>query len=208
MAHLLPVSQLAHHSFGTEPFTDLRVIQAVQGAGSVHTLRVQYKLAPPNAQLGGSYLPALGWSAGPKLTFVFGFSDLNRARYAEAWLPANLVFDQFSINLEFRILHTMAAHSVITNGTLTNVALNHWQISFLARSSAVSPMLEVHPADTLAKQTDTTVLPVSGKSITIEAWKPVASLENLTTQINNIKSFLAENENDYGGVLKSGGGNG
>ena len=60
-----PAAQLAHHAFGTGSFTDLRVIESVQSAGSVHTLRVQYPLAMPNSQLGGSYLPALEWSAGP-----------------------------------------------------------------------------------------------------------------------------------------------
>jgi hypothetical protein len=31
---LFPTGQLAHHSFGTDPFTDLRIIQSVQSAGS------------------------------------------------------------------------------------------------------------------------------------------------------------------------------
>ena len=57
-----PAAQLAHHGFGTGAFTDLRVIESVQSAGSVHTLRVQYPLATPNSQLGGSYLPAIEWS--------------------------------------------------------------------------------------------------------------------------------------------------
>jgi hypothetical protein len=92
------VAQLAHHDFGSGTFANLRVIEAVQAAGSVHTLRVRYDLAVPNSQLGGSYLPALDWLAGPKLRFVFGLSDLNKARYAEAWLPANLLFDQYSIS--------------------------------------------------------------------------------------------------------------
>jgi hypothetical protein len=198
---LFPVAQLAHHNFGVGPFTDLRVIQAVQGAGSVHTLRVQYNLALPDSQLGGSYLPALEWSAGPKLRFVFGLSDLNRARYAEAWLPANLVFDQYSINLEIQIINTMASHSVITNGVVTSVGPNHWQIGFPERSSAVSPLLEVRASDTLTQQTDTVLLPVSGKTVTIEAWKPTSSMVNLTSQINNIKTLLADNENDYGAYL-------
>ena len=85
---MFPVAQLAHHTFGSGAFTDLRVIESFQGAGSVHALRVKYALELPDAQLGGSYLPAIDWSAGPKLRFVFGLSDLNRARYAEAWLPA------------------------------------------------------------------------------------------------------------------------
>ena len=60
------MAQLAHHDFGSGNFTDLRVIESVQAAGSVHTLRVQYPLALPDSQLGGSYLPALDWSAGPR----------------------------------------------------------------------------------------------------------------------------------------------
>ena len=198
---LFPLAQLAHHNFGGVPFTDFRVIEAIQAAGSVHTLRVQYNLSLPNSQLGGSYLPALEWSAGPKLTFVFGLSDLNRARYLEAWLPANLIFDQYSINLEIQIINTMAAHSVITNGIVTSLGLNHWQISFPARFSAVSPLLEVRASDTLSQQTDTVLLPVSGKTVTIEAWKPTSSTVNLTVQINNIKTLLTDNENDYGAYL-------
>ncbi len=198
---LFPVAQLAHHNFGGVPFTDLRVIEAVQAAGSVHMLRVQYNLDVPNSQLGGSYLPALEWSAGPKLRFVFGLSDLNRARYAEAWLPANLVFDQYSIGLEIQIINTMAVHSVITNGVVTSLGLNHWQISFPERYSAVSPLLEVRASDTLTQQSDTVLLPVSGKTVTIEAWKPTSSIVNLTAQINNIKTLLADNENNYGDYL-------
>jgi hypothetical protein len=198
---LFPITQLAHHNFGVDPFTDLRVIEATQAAGSVHTLRVQYDLALPNSQLGGSYLPALEWSAGPKLRLVFGLSDLNRARYAEAWLPANLIFDQYSINLEIQIINTTAAHSVITNGVVTNLGLNHWQTSFPARSSSVSPLLEVRASDTLAQQTDTVLLPVSGKTVTIEAWKPTPSMVDLTAQIDNIKTLLTDNENDYGAYL-------
>ncbi len=193
-----PVAQLAHHDFGVGTFTNLRVIEAVQAAGSVHTLRVQYGLALPDSQLGGSYLPALDWLAGPKLRFVFGLSDLNKARYAEAWLPANLIFDQYSINLEVQITGTMAAHSVITNGAITNIALNHWSIAFPVRFSALSPMLEIRSTDTLIQQTDSVVLPVSGNNVTIEAWKLTTGTANLTTEINNIKTFLTDNENDYG----------
>jgi hypothetical protein len=196
-----PVSQLTHHDFGAGTFTNLRMIEAIQTAGSVHTLRVTYDLAVPDSQLGGSYLPALDWLAGPKLQFVFGLSDLYKARYAEAWLPANLIFDQYSIRLELRITGTMAAHSVITNGTITNVGLNHWSIDFPARFSALSPMLEIRATDTLNQQIDTIILPVSGKTVTIEAWKLVTSPVNLTNEISNIKAFLTDNENDYGAYL-------
>jgi hypothetical protein len=193
-----PVAQLAHHGFGAGAFTDLRVIESVQSAGSVHTLRVQYALAMPNSQLGGSYLPALEWTAGPRLRYVFGLSDLNRARYAEAWLPANLIFDQFALTLEIQIINTMAAHSVITNASVTVLGSNHWRLEFPSRFTALSPMLEVRASDTLELQTGTTVLPVSGASVTLESWKPVGSAVDLTAQINTIETLLADNENGYG----------
>lgn len=196
-----PAAQLAHHSFGTGPFTDLRIIQSVQSAGSVHTLRVQYPLATPDSQLGGSYLPVLEWSAGPKLRFVFGLSDLNRARYAEAWLPANLIFDQFALTLEIHLVNTAAAHSTITNGLVTLLGANHWRLEFPSRFTALSPLLEVRASDTLELQTDTTVLPVSGKTVTLEAWKPAGSAVNLVGQLNTLKTLLADNENDYGPYL-------
>jgi hypothetical protein len=196
-----PVGQLAHHTFGSSSFTDLRVIEAVQSAGSVHILRVQYPLATPNSQLGGSYLPALEWSAGPRLRFVFGLSDLNRARYAEAWLPCNLIFDQFAITLEVRIVNTLVAHSVITNGIVTPLGANHWRIEFPARFTALSPLLEIRASDTLELQTDSTVLPVSGATVSLEAWKPAGGGVGLGGQLNTLKTLLADNENDYGPYL-------
>jgi hypothetical protein len=195
---VFPPAKLAHHAFGTGSFTDLRVVEAVQRAHSVHTLRVLYHLAVPNAQLGGSYLPALDWQPGPRLRFVFGLSDLNRARYAEAWLPANLPFDQFGIELTVQVVNTMAAHEVITKGAITVLGTNHWSLSFPPRFSAMSPMLEIRAADTLGRQTGMTVLPVSGQSVTVEAWKSATSSLDLGPQITSVAAYLATNENNYG----------
>jgi hypothetical protein len=196
----LPVTQLDHHDFGTEPFTDLRVVQPMQGAGSVHTLRVQYDLARPNSQLGGNYPPEIEWT-GPRLRFVFGLSDLNRARYAEAWLPANLLFDQYRISLDIELLGAATPHSVITNAVVTDLGTNHWKLDFQERSSAASPLLEIRPTDTLAWESDTVSLPVSGKTVTIEAWRPTSSTAHLTTELDRIKSFLIDIETDYGPYL-------
>ena len=61
------------------------------------------------------------------LRFVFGLSDLNRARYAEAWLPANLIFDQFADRPRDPVLEHDGGPSVITNGTVTVLGANHWR---------------------------------------------------------------------------------
>ncbi|MFZ1528163.1 MAG: hypothetical protein WAT19_05395 [Ferruginibacter sp.] len=198
---IFPAAQLASHSFGPGSFDKLRIIESLQAAGSVHTLRVQYDLAVPQSQLGGSYLPALEWLAGPSLKFVFGLSDLNAARYAEAWLPANLPFDQYSIDLDIQIINTLASHAVISNATITVLGANHWSLSFPSRFTAVSPLLEIRAASTLESLTGSVTLPVSGSTVTIEAWKIAGTATNLATQISNISTLLSDNENDYGGYV-------
>ena len=198
---IFPTAKLAAHDFGGGTMAELRIIESSQGAGSVHELRVQYDLNTPLAQLGGSYPPAIEWFAGPKLRLSFGLSDLNAGRYAEAWLPANLLFDQYTINLALQITNTLAEHQVITNGEVVSLGFNHWSIQFPDRFTALSPLLEVRASDTLQFQSDTVTLPISGKTVTIEAWKLTTGSVNLTTQINHIKIFLTENESHYGPYL-------
>lgn len=194
----LDVTGLAHHDFGGGADAELRVIESVLAAGSNHTLRVTYGLGPPQASTAGSYQPQLTWSTGPRLTFNFGFTDLGAGRYLEAWIPANLIFDQYELILELRLINTTVSHSVITNGAVTSIGTNHWSITFPERFSAFSPLLEVRATDTLTSQNDTVTLPVSGNTVTVEAWKLSTSAIDLTTIINNIKGWLTDNENNIG----------
>ncbi len=194
----LPVSKLAHHDFGGGPDAQLRVVESVLAPGTTHTLRVTYSLGPPQASTAGAYQPAMTWSPGPRLAFNFGFTDLGAGRYLEAWVPANLIFDQFELLLTLRVLNTAVAHSVITNGAVTALGPNHWSVAFPPRFTSLSPLLEVRAADTLATRSGSMTLPVSGASVSVEAWKLASNSTNLTTQINNIKTFLANNENSTG----------
>ncbi len=197
----LPVAKLAHHDFGGGANAELRIVEVSLAAGSLHTLRVTYTLGMPQASTAGSYQPSMIWSGGPRLVFNFGFTDLGAGRYLESWVPANLIFDQFELLLELRIINTAVAHTLITNGVVTPLAVNHWRVVFPARYTALSPLLELRASDTLASATDTTILPVSGTNVTIEAWKLVSNSTHLPTQINNIKTYLAANENSTGPYL-------
>jgi hypothetical protein len=197
----VPVGQLAHHDFGGGADAQLRVVESPLNAGSSHTLRVTYTLGPPQASMAGSYQPAMTWSAGPRLAFNFGFTDLGAGRYLEAWVPANLIFDQFDLDLELQILNTPIAHVVITNGTVTTVGANHWTVKFPPRFTALSPLLELRAGDTVVGLTGSTTLPVSGSLITIEAWKLAAGTVDLAAQIANLKTWLAANEISTGAYL-------
>ena len=194
----LAVAKVGHHNFGGGVDAELRVAELVLAPGTAHTLRVKYTLGLPQASHAGSYQPGLSWSAGPRLAFNFGFTDLGAGRYLEAWIPANLIFDQFELLLTLQILNTPIAHTVITNGTVSSLGTNHWSVAFPSRFTALSTLLELRASDTLAGMTGTTVLPVSGKTVTIEVWKLTSSSVDLLVQINNLKTFLTNNENAVG----------
>lgn len=195
------VPHCAHHDFGGGTDAELRILETALEAGTSHQLQVNYSLGPPQASPAGSYLPQISWSSGPRLIFNFGFTDLGPGRYLESWVPANLIFDQYEIELNVRIINTAVNHSLITNGLVTNLGQNQWKATFPAISSACSPLLELRPADTVTSYVDTVTLPVSGDVITIAAWKLLTNTANLATQVNLIKNHLSDNEQNIGGYL-------
>lgn len=194
----LPVAKLAHHDFGGGINAQLRIIEKVLPKGTTHTLRVKYSLGLPQASTAGGYQPAITWSAGPRLAFNFGFTDLGPGRYLESWIPANLIFDQFELSLTLRIINTAIPHTVITNGTVSSLGTNHWSVTYPARFTALSTLLELRATNTLAKQSGTVMLPVSGVNVTIDVWKLTSGSANLATELANIKTFLTDNENAVG----------
>lgn len=194
----LPLAELAHHNFGGGENADLRIINRMLVSGSKHTLRLTYTLGKPQASTAGSYQPAISWSNGPRLSFNFGFTDLGSGRYLEAWIPANLIFDQFKLILEIKIINTALKHTIITNGKSETLGSNFWQITFPEGITAFSTLLEVRASDTLESQTGWVKLPVSGKNVFIEAWKLAGNPVDLSAQINNIENYLIDNENSTG----------
>lgn len=194
----VPVADAAHHDFGGGAQAELRVLARVLAAGSSHSLRVTYSLGPPQSSGAGSYQPAITWSPGPRLAFNFGFTDLGAGRYLEAWLPANLIFDQFEVVLELVLINTAVAHKVITNGEVTNLGTNHWKVVFPARFTALSTLLELRASDTLGSAAGSVVLPVSGANVSIEAWKLSSGPADLAAQVNNIRDYLTSNEMSTG----------
>jgi hypothetical protein len=196
----LAVGQVLTRDLGGGPGAELRVLDVPLVAGSSHTLRITYTLGLPASPPGGSYPPGLAWSAGPRLVFNVGFTDLAAARYLEAWVPANLIWDQYAVTLELQVTGTAVPHRVITNGTLTSLATNHWRVAFPDRVTALSTLVEVRASDTLSSSSTNVTLPVSGRVITVEAFKLASNAAvNLATVLANLSSWLVENENAAGG---------
>jgi hypothetical protein len=189
----LDPSDLALHDVGGGADAEVRILARHLRAGSAHALRITYDLGPPQSSTAGSYPPALVFEPGPSVAFNVGMTDLGGGRYLEAWVPANLVFDQFELHLDVQVTGTEVAHSAITNGTAGALATNHWRIDWPATITALSPLLEVRATDSVAREVDSVSL--SGKTIEIEAWKLTSSTGiDLAAQIARIKRFLVENE--------------
>ncbi|BFU95578.1 MAG: hypothetical protein NTNFB02_23000 [Nitrospira sp.] len=197
----LAVADVALHDFGGGPGAELRVVNSVLAANSSHTLRVTYTLGTPQASTAGIYQPVMMWSAGPRLVFNFGFTDLGPGRYLEAWIPANLIFDQFDITIDVQVMNTAIVHTPITNGAVTVLGTNHWSIAFPARFTALSPLLEVRAGDTVASQSGSVVLPSSGATITIETWTLTSNPTDLAARITEVAGFLTANEASTGAYV-------
>lgn len=191
-------AQLAPHVTGGDAHSTVRVLASFQAAGSAHTLRFTYTLAIPQAELGGAYPPALQWTAGPRLRWTLGMTDLRAGRYLEAWFPANLPFDQYPFDLDLQITGTTQSHALISNGAITMVGSNHWQIHFPDWFASFSPLIEVRSSDALQRSTGSVVLPVSGTTVTLEAWKLTGNPEPLAARLTELAGLLATNETAYG----------
>ncbi|MDM0109656.1 hypothetical protein QTH97_32380 [Variovorax sp. J22R24] len=194
----VPLSQVRRHDFGGGPDAGMMVLAVSLPAGTRHTLRVTYTLATPQASTAGSYQPRMLWTTGPRLAFNFGFTDLGAGRYLEAWVPANLIYDQFELHLSLHLVNTALAHQVISNGMVTSTGPNQWEVHFPQRFTALSPLLELRAADTVTSMTGNVSLPVSGATVVIEAWKLVSGTADLPTQIANLRTWLADNESRIG----------
>lgn len=194
----LPVAAFAHHDLGGGPGAEMRVLDAMVTAGSVHTLTISYDVGAPHSPAGGSYAPALTFAAGPRVRLSFGFTDLVPARYLESWVPANLIYDAYPISIELRVVGTAVQHTVITNAALIMLAVGHWRLDWPSTSTAMSTLVELRASDTVVGSTGSAILPVSGRSVTIEAWKLTGGAADLSTQLADIRTHLIDNENAIG----------
>ncbi|MBC76370.1 MAG: hypothetical protein CME64_10180 [Halobacteriovoraceae bacterium] len=60
----------------------------------------------------------------------FWMSDLTDRRYLEQYLPTNLEFDQFEIEMDVQVTGTETPHRIFSNGKLTEKSTNHFHIKF------------------------------------------------------------------------------
>lgn len=94
--------------------------------------------------------------------FFFSFvDDWERRPYAEHYMPSNFLFDRYAINLKLSVINTDRQHSLYTNGKLSTLGLNAFQVIFPDRSNSAWPY--VHLLDqALIEETKTTYSGLAG----------------------------------------------
>ncbi len=130
----------AAHEVGPNTGT-MRILEQELAAGASHNLVFEYELERPQAPRAAD----IGWSEG-SLSWDTWFSDLNPGRYLEMWMPANLLYDRFSLELELELVGLEADHELITNAAIEERGRYHWMLRFPATTTAFSPMIVVVPS--------------------------------------------------------------
>lgn len=194
----LPTAALAPRDVGEGPAATVRVVGVEQQASSRHTLRLRYRVGTPRANLGGAYPPVLAFARDGRMRWSVGMADLYPGRHLEAWFPANLPFDRFPFRLRLRIVGTARTHELITNGDARGLGGNAWSVEFPSWFSGMSPLLEVRPADEVRRASGSALLPASGRTVEVEAWKPASGPEDLPAAVRRIGALIAENEARFG----------
>lgn len=194
----IAIDELRPHGVGEGPYATVRVVRRSQPAGSTHTLRLRYRLAPPDADLGGAYPPVLAVRGRNRVRWSFGMGDLFDGRHLEMWFPTNLPFDQFPFVLDVVLAGATTPHTVITNGTATPRGTHAWRITYPAWFSSVAPMLELRPTDELEHAARQAVLRPSGRTVPVDVWKVRGGPEDLGRESARIVRLLQAGESTFG----------
>lgn len=185
-------------SVGAEPYATVRVLDLPQATGSTHTLGLGYRLARPASDLGGAYPPVLSVRGRRRLRWSFGMGDLFDGRHLEMWLPSNLPFDRFPVELEVVLDGVGTPHTLITNGAMTATGPSSWDVAFPAWFSSVSAMLELWPTDELEHLRRPAPLRGSGRTVPVDLWKVRGRPEDLAHEGTRVARLLEAGETTFG----------
>lgn len=194
----IPASELAHHDLGGGSNAELRVLERWLAAGSSHVLALSYELATPEAP----NARAINWEPrSARLSFDLCLSDLNPARYLESWLPSNLLFDRFPVQLEVQVVNASHLHALLSNGTVTELGDNHWRVAFPSHFAPCSPLLLIEAADRVELLSCVAALG-GGVDVTLELMKRSSDdALDLQAAASTVAGYLREFHHRVGAYL-------
>jgi hypothetical protein len=182
----LDPAALAAHEIGPQAGT-MRILERELAGGETHELVLEYPLAEPSSP----QAQGIGWSE-DGLSWDTWFSDLNPGRYLEMWMPANLLYDRHSVELELRADGLPQPHELVTNASIEVKGEHHWLLRFPANSTAFSPMVVLLPADRVERSQTTER--IAGRRFTIDVCRRLdapGDLDRIHEQVaDDLEEFI------------------
>lgn len=124
---------------------------------------------------------------------AFWMSDLSDRRYIEQYLPTNLEYDQYQMNMNVKLVGANTKHVIYTNGDIKELANHEYQIKFRDVYTASSFYFHLTKAGLIPElkknytSIDNRIIPVT-----------VYTDQSTTRFMNEALEVLAELEKDYG----------
>lgn len=172
----LPVSDLAPHAFTAAPSTSLRVFARDLAPCSEHVLELTWDLGVPTSD---DSVP-VDFSRPGAARWDLEFTDLRGGRYLEQWLPANLLYDSFAVDLDLEVVGGVP-HTLVTNAEVEPIAEGRWSLSWPEHSTSNSPMIVLRPKEELSRLQVEHTLP-DGVPVQVELVVPTRDRDLLARQ--------------------------
>jgi hypothetical protein len=121
-------------------------------------------------------------------------SDLADRRYLEQYLPANLEFDQFQMNMKVKVINSSKTYALKVNGKKRELGNNTFEVTLPSFYSSSSLFFHLFPEDQIGNTQEFDYLSIDGRKIPIDIYTGYNAEEFATAAVK----ILAELENDYG----------
>ncbi|MBT3586000.1 MAG: hypothetical protein HN509_13925 [Halobacteriovoraceae bacterium] len=136
----------------------------------------------------------VSFSSGKSVKSAYWMSDLSDRRYLEQYLPTNLEFDQYKMELKISVVGSDLEHRIYSNGSVTELSRNNFEVVTPDYFTASSFFFHLTPVGAF-KELKTVFTSIDGRKLPIEIY---SSSSNLSSFKKKTLSTLRELEADYG----------
>lgn len=161
--------------------TTFRIMQKKIASGT-HELRIKHNISTNVVFAEGAVASG------------FWMSDLNDRRYLEQYLPSNLEFDQFKMDMKVEIAGSEINHILKANGAVSTIGKNSFEVSFPEFYSTSSVYFHLFRENTFVSNIQFYYESIDGRLLPVDIY----TIYDANEFAAHTKAILKELEEDYG----------
>ncbi len=125
----------------------------------------------------------------------FWMSDMKDRKFLEQYLPTNLEFDQYQMRSIIKVKNSEGVpHTLKTNGTISKISENHFEIIYPAFYTTSSMFFHLFPEKNAINNVQFYYPSIDGRMIPVDIYTGY----NVDEYVRDTKIILKELETDYG----------